>query len=430
MGIIASVKKFFEPMSAVWTSLMLMSQVRWLKPSYSTYVNEGYSQNIYVYRCIQVLATTVSGIQWKLYQRSVGEDGNEKLTPVNKGDLLKRLKSPSANQGWGSFIKEITINLNIIGKAFIRVYGPTKSLEILRPDCVKVNLNAQRNEIISYSYDPSGQCSTDSSLTAVKIPPEEILFLHFYHPLDKFDGMPPLMAAARSTDQNNASREWNVALLQNSCRPSGILTTPGSLSEKQKQDIKGELDEKHVGKQNTGRPMIMQGGLTWQTLSMNPSDMHWLEGLKLSALEIATAFGVPAQMIGIPNAQTYANYEQAQKSLYTETVLPFLDELRDEFNRWLLPLFKLDPEKYWLDYDSSNIEALQQDITQTWARTEAGVRWGIISRNEARAILGLPKLDIEGMDNISVPAATVLLTDVVEGTTKQTEMPAGAKPGD
>jgi len=134
--------------------------------------------------------------------------------------------------------------------------------------------------------------------------------------------------------------------------------------------------------------------------------MHWLEGLKLSAREIAIAFGVPPELIGDNANKTYSNYKEARQAFYTETVLPLMDSIKGELNNWLIP--KFGDKRLYIDYDRDEIEALQEDREAVWRRALEAVKNGIITPNEARVMLGYD--EVEGGDMLMMPANMIPLT--------------------
>jgi len=232
--------------------------------------------------------------------------------------------------------------------------------------------------------------------------------LKLFNPLDDWYGMSPIEAAARSIDQNNESRAWNVALLQNSARPPGALVTQNELQPDQFERLKEQIREQYMGARNAGRPLLLEGGLDWKEIGLTPAEMHWLEGLKLSAREIAIAFGVPPELIGDNANKTYSNYKEARQAFYTETVLPLMDSIKGELNNWLIP--KFGDKRIYIDYDRDEIEALQEDREAVWARALEAVKTGVITPNEARVMLGYD--EVEGGDMLMMPASMMPLTVV------------------
>jgi len=142
-------------------------------------------------------------------------------------------------------------------------------------------------------------------------------------------------------------------------------------------------------------------------MSVSPKDMDWLEGMKLSAREIAIGFGVPPELIGDTANKTYSNYREARKAFYTETVLPLMDWFRDHLNAWLVRKFGDD---LWLDYDRDEIEALQEDRQAVWERL---IRADWLTINEKRRAVGYE--EIPGGDVILAPISVVPLLSMATG---------------
>jgi HK97 family phage portal protein len=163
-----------------------------------------------------------------------------------------------------------------------------------------------------------------------------------------------------------------------------------------------------MGARNAGRPLLLEGGLDWKEIGLTPAEMHWLEGLKLSAREISIAFGVPPELIGDAENKTYSNLRESRQAFYTETVLPLMDSIKGELNNWLIP--KFGDKKIYIDYDRDDIEALQEERETVWARALEAVKTGVITPNEARVMLGYD--EVEGGDMLMMPANMMPLTIV------------------
>lgn len=106
----------------------------------------------------------------------------------------------------------------------------------------------------------------------------------------------------------------------------------------------------------------------------------------IAAREIALAFNIPAQLVGIEGSLTYANFEQARLALYDDAILPLLNHFKGELNNWLTPQFGDDLE---LDYDLDAIEALAPRREKVWARLGSA---DFMTINEKRAVLGLSRV--------------------------------------
>lgn len=373
-----SIRNLFTKQSQINRLLVAYGsgQPIWTPTDYEQLAREGYKTNSYVYRCINLVAMACGGIPWLLYRKR-GKNKRE----LDDHPLITLMQRPNPKQGDTKFIENVIAFLLLSGNSYVERVGPRneppRELYTLRPDRMRVVKGNAHQPVAGYEYRVDGQ--------PFVFPDEMIMHLKTFNPLDDWYGLPPLSAAARSTDQSNEAKAWNVAMLQNSARPSGVLSTPDNLGVDQFDRLKSELEEKYQGQSNAGKPMLLEGGLEWKQISINPKDLEWVEGQKISAREIAMVFGVPSEMLGDSSNKTYSNYKEARQAFYMETVLPLMDWLRDEFNNWLTPLFG---DNLYLDYDIDEIEAIQEDRSLVWKRSADAVKSGLLTINEARESMG------------------------------------------
>jgi len=224
-----------------------------------------------------------------------------------------------------------------------------------------------------------------------------ILHLKNFHPLNDWYGLSPIEAAAYSIDQHNHAGAWNQALLQNGARPSGALIVRGengqmgSLSEEQYQRIRQQIDDQFTGAENAGRPLLLEGGLEWKNMSLSPRDMDFISMKNSAARDIALAFGVPPQLLGIPGDNTYSNLQEARYALWEQTIIPMAEAICRSLSLWLAPQYG---PGYELRINPDGISALGPRYQSIWERVE---RAGFLTDDEKRAAVGYPPLDGAGV---------------------------------
>ena len=88
------------------------------------------------------------------------------------------------------------------------------------------------------------------------------------------------------------------------------------------------------------------------------------ESLKLSAfyISIALAFGVPPMLLGIPGDNTFANFMEANRSFWRQTVLPMASRMAEAMTGFLCE------GGLRLAHDLDQVEALAADREALWAR--------------------------------------------------------------
>ncbi len=217
-------------------------------------------------------------------------------------------------------------------------------------------------------------------------PRPDVIHIRSFNPIDDHYGMGCLGAAAGAVAVHNAAGKWNKALLDNAARPSGALVyDPGdgaALSAEQFERLKAEMEAGFAGATNAGRPMLLEGGLKWQALSLSPADMDFV-GLKAAAArEIALAFGVPPMLLGLPGDATYANYREANRALWRLTVLPLAGTILTALAQGLGGWF----EGAALSVDLDHVPALAEDRERLW-RSVSGADF--LSVEEKRQMLGV-----------------------------------------
>ena len=369
-----------------------MNAPHWSSREYEKFADEAYVKNVIAHRAINMIAQAAASVPWALYKVRGKHKVKLQIHP-----LLQLLNRPNPSYAGAEFFENIYAYKLISGNAFIQAVGPDnllpKELHILRPDRVSIVPDHCGNAI-GYIYKVN---NLEKFYACNKMNGQsKILHIKNFHPLDDLRGLSSVEAAAFSIDQHNQAAAWNKSLLENAARPSGALVVKGngaydaSLSDEQYMRIKGQMEELFMGSKNSGRPLLIEGGLEWQEMSMSPKDMDFIEAKNSAARDIALSFGVPPQLLGIPGDNTYSNMQEARLALWEETVIPLLDHLTDSLNHWLVPMFSADLH---LAYDVNEISGLSARREKIWARIENA---SFLSVNEKRQMVGLSP--IEGGD--------------------------------
>ena len=365
--------------------MVMPGQPVWMDRNYGQFALEAYIRNVVAHRAISMVATSAASVRFKLMDVTPRRANRE----IKSHAILDLLKHVNPSQGCGSFFQALYQYQLISGNAFIQAVGTKDSapteLHLLRPDRMAV--------IAGKGGIPAGYRYSVNNVV-MDFPVERvtgrsrILHVKTFHPLNDWYGLSPIEAAAYSIDQHNQSGAWNQALLQNGARPSGALVVKqeagngGTLSDEQYNRIKVQMDEQFSGAINAGRPLLLEGGLDWKEMSLTPKDMDFVEAKNASARDIALAFGVPPQLLGIPGDNTYSNLQEARLALWEQTVVPMVCALTDALNNWLIPMFGVS---YEMTADTDGITALAIRNQAIWERVQNA---SFLTDDEKRAAVG------------------------------------------
>jgi HK97 family phage portal protein len=344
----------------------------WTPRDYGALAREGFQKNAIVHRAVRLVAEAAASLPLTLKQ-----EGQDLLAHP----LLSLLARPNAREGGQRFLESVYGHLMVSGNAYVEavgIDGAPVELHALRPDRMRVVPGAD-------GWPAAYEYTVGSEVVRFAFAQGEtpILHLTLFHPSDDHYGLSPMEAAATALDIHNAAGAWNKALLDNAARPSGALVVGGTaLTDAQFSRLKEELEANYQGATNAGRPLLLEGGLDWKPLSLSPKDMDFVEAKAAAAREIALAFGVPPLLLGLPGDSTHANYAEANRAFYRQTVTPLVKRTTEAFAQWLAPSFG---DALTLEPDLDAIEALADERESLWRRVSAAT---FLTDDEKREAVG------------------------------------------
>lgn len=364
-----------HPSGAAFFVNQAVGWARWSKPR--DYIRDGYQMNVLVYRSIKEIVTAATSIKVELYN-------GEKL--VEQHPVLDLLANPTPTMSYREWLTEMLVNRLLIGEQFCVAspeagrpveMWPLNPVDMLvqpgRGGIAQAYIHEAGNSKRTYMVDPMtglGPC----------------FYSKLYNPADYWRGQSPLMAASLAADTHNAGGKWNFNLLRNSAKPSGLVRfknayPSGDVIQKMREYFKKQMQ----GADNAGEVPMLADDAEWVQLSQTALDMDFSTTMASMAKQIASAYGVPLPLID-NDASTFNNLEQAKERLYTDTVIPLMQDFLGALSRWLFPMFNLDGYELRLDMDS--IPALEGLRQKMFDRAERMYTAGILTLEESRILIG------------------------------------------
>lgn len=206
-------------------------------------------------------------------------------------------------------------------------------------------------------------------------------------PWDGLRGLDRLMTAKGSIGLASALEGNQSKQMENGSRPSGILTTDQSLKPDQITRIAQGWRDATSGK-NAFRTPVLDGGMKFAGITLNAVDSQLIETRKHQIIEICASFGVLPAVLGVDDkTQAFASVEAMMRWHLRHTLQPWLIRWEQALDRDVLD--GLGP--FYAQFDTREFEK-----ASTKERAEAYrtlVELGIMTRNEARDLEGLPPID-------------------------------------
>ena len=341
-------------------------------------IRQGFLSNPVAFRAVKLIAEAAAALPLVLTEKGHRFDDH----PV-----LSLIERPNGAQGRAELFEALFGQILLTGNGYVEAvgHGVPIELHVLRSERMRVVPGADGWPI---AYDYTVGARTHRFAVADGLSP--VCHIKSFHPQDDHYGLSPIQAAANAVDVHNSASHWSKALLDNAARPSGAIVYQGadgqgSLSAEQYDRLLSEMETHHQGARNAGRPMLLEGGLDWKPMGFSPSDMEFQKTKEAAAREIAVAFGVPPMILGIPGEATFANYQEAQRAFYRQTVLPLATRVCAALSAWL---GEHAGESFALRPDPDRVPALSAERDAHWARIGAA---SFLTDDEKRALLGLPR---------------------------------------
>ncbi len=376
---------------------VVQQAANWMKRDSLTFAKEGYTQNVITYRCVRLLSRSAARVPWCLEDIKTGEK-------INEHPMLDLLRRPNPVDRSASAFFERAFGFYLIaGENFMEGVGPVTGppMELYANEPWQMEVKPGDTVPSQFIFRAGGGkvvWDVDALDGA-----SDILHTKMFNPLDRWRGMSPIQAAAFSIDQHNAAGEWNASLLQNGAQPTLALIYKGTgdnpiLTTDQRKVVREEIDKFWAGPGNAGKVQLVPGNFDMKAVSATNKEMDWLLGKQLSAKEIALAYDVPEQLVGVEGSQKFDNYAQARLALWEDGVLPLMATFGEDLGFWLGPAFDLDMTKMRLTHSLDDVEALSPRRQAKWDRAASSS--GFTSINDRRQMVGLePKGELDDETN-------------------------------
>ncbi|HXI92975.1 MAG TPA: phage portal protein, partial [Blastocatellia bacterium] len=148
-------------------------------------------------------------------------------------------------------------------------------------------------------------------------------------------GLSPIQLAKNAFGLGIAAEKFGAQFFANGARATGVLSYPGALEEEAEENLKQSLREMATG-ENANAPVLLEEGMKWEQISINPTDSQFLETRKFQRADIAGMFRYPMHLLGSLERSTNNNIEHQGLDYVRYCLRPWAIRLEHEVNRKLL----------------------------------------------------------------------------------------------
>lgn len=186
-------------------------------------------------------------------------------------------------------------------------------------------------------------------------------------------------------------------LFSRGSRHQGVLTHPKTLSPDARINLKAKLNEYEIGGPRAGRPMLLEEGMTWTSVSLTSQEAEFLESRRFNLSQWARFFRIPAHKLQDLTRSTNNNIEEQGIDYVTDGLLGWTARIEQSADMALLA----DPY-----FSKLNLAWLMRGNLQArYTAYALGVQWGWVTRNEVRRLE-----DMNPIDGLDAPLTPLNMT--------------------
>lgn len=362
---------------------------------------------------VELITSSIATLPIFLYKKN---DDNEVIKIPDKRVRLLNDEPNTLLNGY-NFKKQIVKNYLFYGTSYTKV-------ERVRNDVTALyNLPVDKTSVIKYmknAYRTDAKISVENFYGERKyrdefFPEELIIVLK-----DSEDGLSSKGVLKNNPDILQLALDelsYTKNVLSNGALPIGVLRTASKLSKNALDRLRESWSSIYSGSSNSGKTVILEDGLDYRSLSLNPNDLELVNSKKNTISEIARIFNVPESMIN-ESLNKYNNNEQNNIHFLQYCVAPIITSIEAAINKSLL----LESEKnqgYYFKFDTSQIlRTTEKEKVET---AVLGMRSGLYSINEARSKVDMKAIETDyylwGLGNIFLNPKTGKMVIPNLGTT-------------
>ena len=337
-----------------------------------------------VWACVSLISDTVSALPVDTYIRRDGIAYPYRPKPawVSKPDVA----IPSV-----AFWQQTMISLLIDGNAFVRLFRDSKgeitNMVVLNPLNVQVSRNALGQKFYTSTIEGNKVLSGDEMLHisgSILMPGE-------------FRGKSPIDTLRENIGLAISLESFAARFFGQGTTQNGVIEYPGALTAEQAENLSKSFDRQHKGFRKAHKTGILSGGATFKPTMVANDQAQMLDSRRLAVEDVARAYRVPTDMIGLNNGgQSYNSVEAKNIAFLTHTLRPWLAKLEDAFSTLL-------PDTAFLAFSTDDL--LRGDYATRIEGYAKLLQNGVMSANEVRRKENMRPVD--GGDIVRVPLTNV-----------------------
>lgn len=296
-------------------------------------------------------------------------ESNSQMQKIENSSVVEMFEKPNRYETFYSLKKKLVQDYLLYGKAYLYhknnelVYLFARDMEERK--FTEDGISFSRKEFIYNSYQGE-----------VTLPEHEVIVID-----SSSNGL--LVDGGEIFSLALAQMTYESSLMSSGALPTGVLKASSRLTEPAIKRLRESWANLYSGSSKAGKTIVLEEGLDYQQITLNPNDLMFNESKKSVDSAIAKLFSIPESMID-PSANKYASNEANRISFYQNTISPIITAFEEAFSSIL-------DNGNFLRFSTEEI--LRATEEERVKNTTELFEKGLIDLNESRYRLDLPKVE-------------------------------------
>lgn len=379
-----------------------------------------YESNVDAYSVIKKIIDVTKSVPWIVEVKNKGV-----WTEITDTTIHELMATPNITKGytWNDIEEQILLYLLCTGNSYVYTDSQIgksliEEIDILPTSNVTIEGCNEDFFLPEYKY------RFNIGRTNRTIEREQVAHIKFFNPVyqsisDGLYGLSPIQVAARVIQVGNDRWDADANLLQNR-GAVGLITDKSNrpMTPDEAKAVNDSFNNSIGGKNSYGKIHVTNKDLSYIQLAMSPVDLQLLEKGVVNLRAICNVFGLDSSLFNDPENKTYSNRVEAEKSMYTNAIMPISDKVGEHLTRKICPNH-FPMKEVRMRQDFSNIEVLQENFKEKADVYALLKNSGIVSANTAAEALKQPISTDANADALIISSGNSLLSslrDASEGT--------------
>ncbi len=312
--------------------------------------------------------------------REVRSDGAEVATSA----VSQLLAKPNPFYDLHALLAGVATSLTLDGNAFILKVrdggGRPAELWYLPHTQVTVERDRVTGLPIGYAYTSGTQRRI--------LPLDDVIHIRDgIKPGDPMLGWSGIQSALREVLTDSEAAAYSYAVLRNMGVPGVMISAKSDAVEidEATAELIREKWRTLTRGDSRGETIVISAPVEVSMPGYSPEQLNLDKIREIPERRICAVLGIPPVVVGLGEEPTYSNYATAREAAYEAYLAPLWRLISRTFTSGLAEILGGNR----LEFDLDSVRALQEDLDKLHLRAREDYRAGLVTREEARAMLGL-----------------------------------------